>query len=155
MSNPAEYKLLRLRELESMPSPGDQPGKVVAFWHANIPAASWYDDHKECSVVIHLNVRKVVIGFHLVSIGTLDSTLVHPRDVFAPALVAGAHSIVLMHNHPSGDPSPSEDDIRLTRELIRGGRLLKVELLDSIIVGNCSGGSKGWASLRELGFFYV
>jgi DNA repair protein RadC len=85
----------------------------------------------------------------LASIGTLDTILVHPREVFRAALIAAAAAVVLMHNHPSGEPSPSEADIKVTRDLIRAGQLLKVEVLDHVIVGN-----PNHCSLRSLGYFY-
>ena len=95
------------------------------------------------------HTRRRVKGHHLVSIGTLDSVLVHAREVFRVAIVASAHAIVLLHNHPSGDPSPSEADIRVTRELTRAGQLLKIEVLDHIVIGR-----PGHRSLREMGMFY-
>jgi DNA repair protein RadC len=83
----------------------------------------------------------------LVSTGTLDTLHVHAREVFRAAIIAAAHSIVLVHNHPSGDPSPSEADIRVTQELARAGQLLKLELLDHLVIGHDT-----HASLREMGY---
>jgi DNA repair protein RadC len=77
-----------------------------------------------------------VIAYHEVSRGTLDATLVHPREVFKAALLSNAASIILTHNHPSGDPTPSPDDHQLTRRLVDAGRLIGVEVLDHIIVGD-------------------
>ncbi len=85
----------------------------------------------------------------LVSTGTLDTLLVHAREVFRAAIVAAASAVVLMHNHPSGEPEPSEADIRVTRDLIRAGQLLKIEVLDHVIVGAAK-----HCSLRCLGYFY-
>ena len=90
-----------------------------------------------------------VAGHQLVSTGTLDTILVHPREVFRGAVIGGASAIVLMHNHPSGDPTPSEADIKATRDMIRAGQLLKIEVLDHVIVGH--GVTRH--SLRELGYF--
>lgn len=79
----------------------------------------------------------------------------HPREVFRVAIVAGAAAVVIMHNHPSGDPTPSESDVKATRDLIRAGQLLKLEVLDHVILGRATEErSKDWASLRELGYFY-
>jgi DNA repair protein RadC len=75
---------------------------------------------------------------------------VHAREVFRPAIVAAGNAIILMHNHPSGDASPSEADIKITRDLIRAGQLLKMELLDHVIVGRDS-----FTSLRTAGYFYA
>ena len=89
-----------------------------------------------------------------ISQGTLDTLLVHPREVFKCAIAANAASLVLAHNHPSGDPSPSEADIKVTRDLIRAGQLLKIEVVDHIILGRATAGrAKDYSSLRELGYF--
>ena len=87
--------------------------------------------------------------------GTLDTLLVHPREVFKAAIAANAAAVVLAHNHPSGDPTPSEADIKVTRDLIRAGQLLKIEVLDHVIIGRATPERpKDYASLRELGYFY-
>jgi DNA repair protein RadC len=75
------------------------------------------------------------MAFHEVSRGTLDSTLVHPREVFKAALLANAAAIVVSHNHPSGDPSPTIDDLEVTTRLVAAGVILGVPLLDHIVVG--------------------
>jgi DNA repair protein RadC len=81
--------------------------------------------------------------------------LVHPREVFQPAIAASAAAVVLTHNHPSGDPTPSEADVKVTRDLIRAGQLLKIDVLDHVILGRASEQRpKDWVSLRELGYFY-
>jgi len=95
-----------------------------------------------------LNTRRRVKGHQLISIGTLDTILVHPRGVFRGAIVAAAAAVVIMHNHPSGEAQPSEADIKVTRDLIRAGQLLKIEVLDHVIMGN-----PGHCSLREVGYF--
>ena len=104
--------------------------------------------------VLCLNTRRRLISADLVAMGTLDSVLVHPREVFALAMARRASTVILVHNHPSGDPSPSEADIRLTRELIQVGRLIKIEVLDHVIVGRATTDRpRDYTSLRELGFF--
>ena len=95
-----------------------------------------------------LNTRRRVKGHQLLTIGTLDTILVHPREVFRGSIIASASAVVLMHDHPSGDPTPSEADIKVTRDLIRAGQLLKIDVLDHVIMGNPSR-----SSLRELGYF--
>jgi len=105
--------------------------------------------------VLLLNTRKRLIRVEVISQGTLDTILVHPREVFRAAISGNAASIVLVHNHPSGDPSPSEADIKVTRDLIRAGQLLKIEVVDHVILGCATAQrSKDYASLRELGYFY-
>ncbi len=105
--------------------------------------------------VVLLNTRRRLIGIERISQGTLDTILVHPREVFRPAIAANASAIVLVHNHPSGDPTPSEADIRVTRDLIRAGQLLKIDVIDHVILGHKTReDGRDYASLRELGYFY-
>lgn len=106
--------------------------------------------------IILLNTRRRLIRIEKISQGTLDTILVHPREVFKVAITANAAALILVHNHPSGDPTPSEADIRVTRDLIRAGQLLKIEVLDHIILGaRTADRPKDYASLRELGYFYT
>jgi len=107
--------------------------------------------------VILLNTRRRLVGKPVkIADGTLDTILVHPREVFKPAIAANAAAIVLVHNHPSGDPTPSEADIKVTRDLIRAGQLLKIEVLDHVIIGRATHERpKDYLSLRELGYFYT
>jgi DNA repair protein RadC len=106
--------------------------------------------------VLLLNIRRRLMGEPVkVADGTLDTILVHPREVFRSAIIANAGAIVLVHNHPSGDPTPSEADIKVTRDLIRAGQLLKIEVLDHVILGRASQERpRDYVSLRELGYFY-
>ena len=105
--------------------------------------------------VLLLNTRRRLIRVEEITDGTLDTILVHPREVFQAAIAANAAAIVLVHNHPSGDPTPSEADIKVTRDLIRAGQLLKIEVLDHVILGRATPERpKDYASLRELGYFY-
>ncbi len=106
--------------------------------------------------VLLLNTRRRLLKVETISDGTLDTILVHPREVFKAAIAANAAALVLVHNHPSGDPSPSEADIKVTRDLIRAGQLLKIEVLDHVILGRATAErAKDWASLRELGYFFT
>jgi DNA repair protein RadC len=117
------------------------------------------DDNRAYEVenfqVVLLNTRRRLIRIEHISQGTLDTLLVHAREVFKPAIAASAAAIVVVHNHPSGDPSPSEADIKVTRDLIRAGQLLKIEVLDHVILGRATPErTKDYASLKELGYFY-
>jgi DNA repair protein RadC len=100
--------------------------------------------------VLLLNTRRKVKGHQIVSIGTQDTILVHPREVFRLAIVTAASALIVMHNHPSGESTPSDADIKVTRDLIRAGQLLKMELIDHVIIGNGN-----ISSLRALGHFYA
>ena len=106
--------------------------------------------------VLLLNTRRKLIRVERITQGTLDTILVHPREVFRLAIAANAAAVVLVHNHPSGDPTPSEQDIKVTRDLIRAGQLLKIDVLDHVILGRRTAERpKDYASLRELGYFYA
>ena len=89
---------------------------------------------KEHFLVLSLDTRNHLINTNTISIGSLDSSIVHPREVFKEAFSASAASVIFVHNHPSGDPTPSEDDIKLTRRLVETGEIMGIEVLDHIIV---------------------
>jgi DNA repair protein RadC len=101
----------------------------------------------EVFALLCLSTKHRVIAYHEVSRGTLDATLVHPREVFKAAILANAAGVVVAHVHPSGDPTPSQDDIALTRRLAAAGTLLGIEVLDHIVVGDGR-----YVSLRALGY---
>jgi DNA repair protein RadC len=94
------------------------------------------DEPAEVFVILCLTTKFHVIAYHEVGRGTLDSVLVSPREVFKAALLANAAAIVAAHNHPSGDPTPSPDDVDITRRLIAAGDVLGIAVLDHIIVGD-------------------
>jgi len=106
------------------------------------------DDDKEHFWVIYLNSQNRYLLHTLVSTGTQSASLVHPREVLGPALRVGAASLILVHNHPSGDPTPSREDLRLTRQLVDGAQLLDLHLHDHVIIGN---GTERWVSLAQRG----
>ncbi len=129
----------------------DNPETVVGFMRESNRLKN-----VEAFQVLLLNTRKKLIRVEDVSEGLIDTLLVHPREVFRAAIVANAAGIVLLHNHPSGDPTPSEADIKVTRDLIRAGQLLKIEVVDHVIIGRASAErAKDYSSLRELGYFYA
>jgi len=148
---PKEYKIVALREcpLPAQMSLCDTPERAVEYWRRQVVLHPAFNPDVECFVVLLLNTRRRIKGHTLVSTGTLDTILVHPREVFRPAIIAAASALVVMHNHPSGESTPSEADIKVTRDLIRAGQLLRIELLDHVIIG-----AERHSSLRELGYFY-
>ena len=93
---------------------------------------------KEHFVALYLNARNQLVAKETVSVGTLTANLVHPREVFQPAVAHSAASVIVLHNHPSGDPTPSEEDIVLTARLKEAGELMGITLLDHVIVGEKS-----------------
>ena len=147
--HPQEFKVMSLRDC---PVPSEMlvcetPKQVVDYWRLHIATTPHFNPECECMAVLLLNTRKRVKGHQLLSIGTMDTILVHPREVFRCAIIAAAASIVVIHNHPSGESTPSEADIKVTRDLIRAGQLLKIELIDHVVIGN-----QNHSSLRELGY---
>ena len=129
-----EVRVQRLNEV-----PGslliDTPGAAACYWREKIAAMPWYDPEREMCVAVMLNTRLSPAGHALVGIGTLNECTVHARDVFRAAVAMAAFGAVLMHNHPSGDPAPSEADRGLTRRLADAGNILQIRLLDHVIVG--------------------
>lgn len=94
----------------------------------------FYDfDDREKLYVMLMDSRKKVIGINLVSVGTVDKVMMHPREIFKPAILLGASSFIMIHNHPSGDVRPSKEDIKLTDTIINCGNMLDIPLIDHII----------------------
>ena len=125
----------------------ETPQQATDYWQLHIATSPQFNPECECLAVLLLNTRRRVKGHQLVTIGTMDTCLVHPREVFRGAVIGAASALVLIHNHPSGEPTPSEADVKVTRDLIRAGQLLKIEVLDHVIMGNPK-----HSSLRELGY---
>ena len=148
--NPKEFKVTALREC---PVPEemllcDTPEKIADYWRLHIATDQRFNSDCECFVVLHLNTRRRLKGHQLLTIGTMDTLLVDLRIVFRGAVIAGAAAIICCHNHPSNESTPSEADVRVTRELVRGGQLLKIEVLDHVIIG-----FPGHCSLKAQGYF--
>ncbi|MFO7654557.1 MAG: DNA repair protein RadC [Candidatus Krumholzibacteriia bacterium] len=126
-----------------------QPGLAVRGPHDLAPVllGEFGRRRREHFVAVYLDARHRVVTLETVAVGTLDASLVHPREVFRPAVALGAAAVVVAHNHPSGCAQPSRDDLELTARLDRCGRLLGIELLDHLVVG-----ASEVLSLRETGW---
>ena len=94
------------------------------------------DTDREQFVVLALNTKNHVVGANIASVGSLNSSIVHPREIFKFACLANAAAVILAHNHPSGDPEPSPEDREMTRRLIEAGRVLGIDVLDHVILGD-------------------
>jgi len=152
--SPCEIKIVQFRECPVKTEAFLGPQQIADFWHKHVVTAQWFCNFKECLCVFMLNARRNIMGFELVSLGTLDTLQFHARDVFRSAIVGSAEAIIIAHNHPSGDPLPSEADIKMTRDLIRAGMLLRIEVLDHIVIGSSIGKRQNeFKSLRALGYF--
>ena len=120
-------------------SPVAGPAELAAVARAVIGAAD-----RELFVVLHLSAKHRINSVEAVATGTLCATLVHPREVYKGALLANACAIALAHNHPSGDPTPSPEDLTLTRQLMAAGEVMGVRVLDHVVLGD-----ECYVSLRE------
>lgn len=139
-----EIRVQRLNECPDAPKL-EMPEMAFEYWQAVITTMPWYIPDREVCVVVTLNTRLRATGHSLVSIGSLNESIVHSREVFRSAVVMNAYAVVLMHNHPSGDSDPSEADRRITRRLLEASQVLQITLLDHVIIG------KKWFSFKEAG----
>jgi DNA repair protein RadC len=110
------------------------------------------DADREHFAVIMLDIKNRFLGIHTVSVGMIDGTLAHPREVFKPAILTNADSLVLAHNHPSGDVEPSDDDIELTYGLLLAGELMGIRVRDHVVVGR---GKPGYTSFLARGLLKI
>ena len=131
------------------PRPEDAPRVSIPSDAANLVMWDMVYLEQEHLRIIMLDTRNRVIGMPTVYIGSLNTSVVRLAEVFKPAIKANAAAIIVVHNHPSGDPSPSPEDVKVTRELVSAGKLLDISVLDHLIVGN-----NRYTSLKErnLGF---
>ena len=128
----------------------DTPGSVADFLREECRP---YEVEHFYAIFVNTR-RRLIRKVHLTN-GTLDAAIVHPRDVFRHAVAANASAVILVHNHPSGDPTPSKADITVTRDLVRAGQLLKIEVLDHVILGQRSTDrERDYFSLKEHGYIY-
>jgi DNA repair protein RadC len=131
----------------------DSPELAAQFWRETVTGSAWFDSNREAMVVLLLDTRYHLAAFSMISVGTVNESIAHPREVFRPAVVAGSYAMIVMHNHPSGDPSPSQADHSLTRRLAEAAELLQIKLLDHVIIGEkgVGGAADGYFSFKEAG----
>jgi DNA repair protein RadC len=108
---------------------------ATPVFQAILNAESEFDQDKEHFWALFLDTKGHIKRVELITLGLLDSTVVHPREVFRPAIGVSAKTVILCHNHPSGDPEPSDKDISLTKRLVECGKILDIKILDHIIIG--------------------
>ena len=133
-ASPYEYRVTALRECPTPESLQhcETPDKAADYWRMHIATHPHFNPDCECLAVLLLNTRRKVKGHQIVSIGTMDTILVHPREIFRLAIMTAASAVVMMHNHPSGESTPSDADIKVTRDLIRAGQLSSKTQRDSL-----------------------
>lgn len=141
----AAFELGKRLQATSFPQdePLNSPQEVARYL---LPRLSFLS--QEHFLTLHLNTKNRLLGMETITIGTLDSSLVHPREVFKGAIRQSSAALILAHNHPSGDPQPSKEDLHLTRRLKESGELLGIPILDHVIIGN-----QNYYSMKEEGLF--
>lgn len=121
-------------------------GSPYDAYKAITEIAKVQEEAQEVFGIITLNIKSKIVAVHEISRGALNNSLVHPREVFKPAILHNAAAIICFHNHPSGDPEPSKEDIETTKRLVEAGKIMGIEILDHIIVGE-----DRYVSLKERG----
>ena len=121
-------------------------GSPEGAYKAITAITSVEEEAQEVFGILILNTKNKIVAVHEVSRGTLNSSMIHPREVFKPAVLHNAAAIICFHNHPSGDPEPSRADIEITKQLVEAGKIMGIEVLDHIVVSD-----DGYASLKERG----
>lgn len=131
-----KVKSLEVREIEYAYDKRPKIGSMSDVVEVVKPLIA--DANKEFFVALFLNTKNGVLKQEVISIGSLNANIVHPREVFRTACMISASSIIVAHNHPSGDPTPSKEDIDLTKKLVEAGKMMGIELLDHVIIGHDS-----------------
>ena len=142
-----QFKIIRIGE----PAPTckcEVPENAIKYWHEKIAKTDFFDSEKETLVVICLNAKLNVIGHNIVSIGTINETIAHPRDIMRPVIINNSYGFIMMHNHPSGETIPSRTDLDFTLKFREAANMFQVVFLDHVIVGN---GEK-YYSFKESGY---
>ncbi len=134
--------------LEGYPEAGKRPLVKTPDEVVSLVRGRLRGKKKEHFLALLLDTRGQLIKVSEISVGSLDTSVVHPREVFKEAMSASASSVIFVHNHPSGDPEPSEDDIKLTERLAQAGEIMGIDVLDHIIIGD-----KNYLSLKSKGLF--
>ena len=129
----------------------DNPDKSYDVWQSVVATAPDHEPDKESLVVFLLDTRLRPYAWHRVSLGTVSDTSAHPREILRPVIAGNAHGFVIMHNHPSGDPSPSRADELVTRRIVEAAQLMQVQFLDHAIIGRPAPGRSPYYSFREAG----
>ena len=136
----------RLAREQIEKQPMDTPDRIYGLLGAELRAL-----HRESLRIVLLDTKLRLMRVEEVSLGSLSETTAHPREIFRPALIHAAYAIVVVHNHPSGDPTPSDADRRLTVRLVEVGRLMQIVVIDHVIIGSGDGGRQPWFSFRAMG----
>jgi DNA repair protein RadC len=146
-----EVKIVETRVCEPIARAASNPEKIADAWNNHVTSASWYGDGREHLVAFGMDARHNITELFLIAVGCLTECTAHPRDIMRPAVIANCYAMTLLHNHPSGDPTPSEADRALTRRIRECADLLQIHLLDHVIVGQPRDNMPGYFSFKEHG----
>jgi len=125
--------------------------QLYQYWHDVIATQPDHEPEKENLIVVLCNTRLFPYAWHRVSLGTLSETSAHPRELLRPVIVGNAHSFIMMHNHPGGDPSPSRNDINFTSRIRDLSEILQIRLNDHLVIGTPTQDRNAYFSFREAG----
>jgi DNA repair protein RadC len=147
-------RVIRARAIQPRPLAAPAGGLVsIRFPDSSFVAEDpSHESEKEHLVTALLNAKLRLIGNHVVSVDSLSEAIAHPREIYRATILTGAYAHVLMHNHPSGNPAPSDADRRLTRKIHEAGQIMEISLLDHVIAGVPKAGCAPYFSFREVGF---
>jgi DNA repair protein RadC len=129
----------------------NDPQLLYQYWQDVIATQPDFENDKESFIVVCMNAKLKPILWHRISVGTLNQALAHPRECMRPVLISNAYAFALMHNHPSGDPHPSDDDNKMTRKIAECASIFNIRMLDHLIVGKYSPDNAAFFSYREAG----
>ena len=138
-----------LNQHGAAPRPMDSPEAAYRLWREVVAEDPCHEPEKEHLVTALLNAKLRLIGCHIVRVGSLSEAIGHPREIYRGTILAGAYALVLILNHPSGDPAPSDADRRLTRRIHEAGQIMEISLLDHVIVGVPEASCAPYFSFRQ------
>jgi len=128
------------------------PSKLVELWDKVVVPSDWFDPEKEAIVAFNLNTKLGIKNWQMIAVGTINECAVTPREILRSAVASLAYGVIVMHNHPSGNPSPSPADLDITRRIRDGAKTLSIVAQDHIIVGDGMNGNARFYSFREAGY---
>jgi DNA repair protein RadC len=129
----------------------DTAERCYDFWKNHVEKEPDHEPEKETLIVVCINPRMMPFAWHRVSLGGCSETSAHPREILRPVIASNAHGFVMMHNHPSGDTSPSRQDEQITRRIVDCAQLMHISFLDHTIIGTAAPGRAPYYSFRESG----
>lgn len=133
-----DYSEIRFSPIRKFKGPCfiDCAEQILLFWRRHVESASWFCQEKECVVTVVLDATFLTKGFHLVAIGSVNQVLFKPREILRPAIALSGVRTVVIHNHPSGDPLPSDSDVTVTKRLALASNIVGIFLQDHVIIGD-------------------